>query len=147
MQICEIIGCSGIAKYGSTCSLPCGKIYQSGDLTKRKSFIMKQSKSISKPTLLDVQENTPKFLANEGSLCEKEQTEAYRKIHYEVVRFINVHEDYRVSYFKKDILIAFEVLTLSNTERAVNKIKSIYSQAFLHKILDVVLADKRNGKL
>jgi hypothetical protein len=147
MQICEIIGCSGMAKYGSTCSLPCGKIYQSGDLTKRKSFVMKQTKSISKPTLLDVQENTPKFLANEGNICEKEQTEAYRKIHYEIVRFINVNEDYRASYFKKNILISFEILTLSNTERAINKIKSIYSQAFLHKMLDVVLSDKRSGKL
>ncbi len=136
-----------MAKYGSTCSIPCGKIYQSGDLTKRKSFVMKQSKKTSKPNILDIQENTPKFLANEGNLCEKEQTEAYRTIHYEVVRFINVHEDYRASYFKKNILIAFEVLTLSNTERAINKIKSIYSQAFLHKMLDTVIADKRNGKL
>lgn len=147
MQICEIIGCNGTAKYGLTCSIHCGKIYQSGDLTKRKSFVMKQSKKTSKPNILDIQENTPKFLANEGNLCEKEQTEAYRKIHYEVVRFINVHEDYRASYFKKNILIAFEVLTLSNTERAINKIKSIYSQAFLHKMLDTVIADKRNGKL
>ena len=147
MQICEIIGCNGVSKYGSTCSLRCGQIYQSGDLKKRKSFIMKQPKSISKPTLLDIQENTPKFLANEGSFCEKEQTEAYRKIHYEIVRFINVKEDCRDLYFKKNILVAFEVLTLSNTKRAINKIKSIYSQVFLHKVLDVVLDDKRSGKL